>query len=141
VHPSGRLVRRRRGERELDCSGFKIQGGEGLFAGVQVKFAGPDGKGTLSGHTETTVFAGVGAEVAAGKASGSAQAVIGFTQSQGQVVDVSAGFSTEAKMEGFGSKASTGTDLTWSSRSGADMKWGLQASWNNQQLLNVGDAP
>ena len=118
-----------------DCQGLTIQGGEGLMGGVSVKFAGPDGKGTLSGHTETTVFAGIGDQLAIGAASGEAKAVISFTQSQGQVVDAGAEYSTSASAPGMGSKAEAGTDLTWSMRSGPNMSFGASASWGERAGL------
>jgi hypothetical protein len=117
-----------------DCGGFTIQGGEGLFGGVSVKFAGANHKGTMSGHTETTVFAGFGDELAVGRANGEAKAVISFTQAQGQVVDVGAEYSTSASAAGFGSKADIGMDLTWGMRSGPNMSASAEASWAGQTL-------
>jgi Flp pilus assembly protein TadD len=119
-----------------NCNGFRVEGGEGLFGGVEVKFPGSDRKGTLSGHTETTVFAGVGDQLAIGDASGKMAATISFTQSQGQVVDVGAKVETSASAEGYGSKLEGSTELSVGLRNGVNYSGSGQASWRGTTLAS-----
>lgn len=114
-----------------DCEGFTLQGGEGYFAGLTVKYKGP------SGHHETTIFAGIGSEVALGKAKGEAKAVLFLTQAQGAVVDTGAIISTEVSAEGLGSSLKAGTELKISMRAGPEFNGSASASFAGESLGEV----
>ena len=116
----------------FDCDGFTIQGGEGAFIGITRKIHGPSGK------AETTLFGGIGADVALGDhVKGEAKATISITQADGKLVDVGAGYTTGAKAEGYGSELSAETGVGWSLRGGPQMDFSGKAAWRGNVLAEA----
>lgn len=97
------------------CEGFTIQGGEGLFGGIDVRFKGP------SGHMEQKLFIGAGAEAAGDQLSGEGKAVIFITKAGSQVVDFGAEYGVRGKAEYKGQSIEGSYDLSASWRGGPSM--------------------
>jgi Flp pilus assembly protein TadD len=118
------------------CEGITIEGGAGLFGGIDIKFKGP------SGHLEQTVFIGVGAkadfakdddgnvpikglEAKDGKDNitikGEAKAIISITKAGGHVVDFGAEYKVSGKVEVKGQSIEAGYGVSASWRAGPNI--------------------